>query len=92
MGRTRNNGLEVVRRILNLAANEWQDEYGLTWLQSAPKIKLLDRKDERKPYTLNWEEQARLSKELPLHLRRMTIFAVNTGCRDKEICRLCVLT
>jgi integrase len=87
--RTVNTGLEVVRRILNLAANDWQDEYGLTWLQSAPKIKLLNRKDERKPYPLNWEEQAHLCKELPLHLRRMAIFAVNTGCRSKEICRLC---
>ena len=25
---------------------------------------------------------------LPLHLRRMALFAVNTGCRDREICSL----
>lgn len=24
----------------------------------------------------------------PIHLQRMTLFAVNTGCRDKGICRL----
>ncbi|MEW8644309.1 MAG: hypothetical protein AB2609_19965, partial [Candidatus Thiodiazotropha sp.] len=29
---TINHGLKVVRRILNLAASEWIDEYGLTWL------------------------------------------------------------
>jgi integrase len=25
---------------------------------------------------------------LPLHLRRMALFKVNTGCREKEVCRL----
>ena len=35
---TINHGLKVTRRILNLAASEWVDEYGLTWLASAPKI------------------------------------------------------
>ncbi len=37
---TINRGLKV-RRILNLAATEWIDEHGLTWLQTAPKIRLL---------------------------------------------------
>ena len=41
--RTINMPIEVVRRILNLAAGEWLDENGLTWLQSAPKIRLLPR-------------------------------------------------
>ncbi len=39
--RTINHGLKVVRRILNLAANEWIDGHGLTWLLKAPKIKFL---------------------------------------------------
>lgn len=30
--RTINHGLQVTRRILNLAASEWLDEQGLTWL------------------------------------------------------------
>ena len=38
---TINHGLQIVRRILNLAASEWVDEQGLTWLHAAPKIKLL---------------------------------------------------
>lgn len=85
---TINHGLKVVRRILNLAASEWIDEYGLTWLVSAPKIRLLPDKDKRQPYPLSWEEQARLFRELPPHLAEMALFAVNTGCRDGEICRL----
>src|ERR1700730_6016566 len=38
---TINHGLKVVRRILNLAASEWVDDQGLTWLAASPKIKLL---------------------------------------------------
>jgi hypothetical protein len=77
--RTINHGLQIVRRILNLAASEWMDELGLTWLANAPKIKLLPELDSRKPYPLSWEEQTRLFKELPAHLARMALFAVNTG-------------
>jgi integrase len=29
-----------------------------------------------------------LFKDLPVHLGAMALFAVNTGCRDQEICRL----
>jgi hypothetical protein len=45
-----------VRRILNLAASEWIDEYELTWLVSAPKIRLLPDTDKRQPYPLSWDE------------------------------------
>jgi integrase len=86
--RTVNYGLQIIRHILNLAASEWMDEYGLTWLGSAPKIKLLPQNDARKPYPLDWEEQDRLFAALPLHLQEMALFAVNTGCRDGEICKL----
>ncbi len=86
--RTINYGLQVTRRILNLASSEWMDENGLTWLQFAPKIKLLPEIDARKPYPLNWAEQERLFALLPFHLKEMALFAVNTGCRDREICRL----
>ena len=86
--RTINHGLQLVRRILNLASTEWMDEYGLTWLANAAKIKLLPEYDLRKPYPLSWDEQAKLFCELPEHLRKMALFAVNTGCRDQEICQL----
>lgn len=86
--RTINHGLQVVRRILNLAASLWMDEHGQTWLQAAPKIKLLPETDARKPYPLDWSEQDRLFAQLPPHLREMALFAVNTGCRDQELCHL----
>lgn len=86
--RTINYGFQVVRRILNLAAGEWMDEHGLTWLAAAPKIKLLSQQDARKPYPLDWEEQDRLFNALAPHLKEMALFAVNTGCRNREICRL----
>ena len=86
--RTINHGLKIVRRILNLATSEWIDENGLTWLLNAPKIKMLPEPDLRKPYPLSWQEQETLFGYLPEHLRRMALFAVNTGCRDGEICSL----
>lgn len=86
--RTINYGLQVVRRILNLAAQEWVDENGLSWLATTPKIRLLPDHHKRLPYPLAKEEEKRLFEQLPQHLKQMAIFAVNTGCRDQEICRL----
>jgi hypothetical protein len=58
--------LEVVRRILNLAARSWRDEYGLTWLETAPLITMPDtRTTARKPYPLSWDEHRRLFALLP---------------------------
>lgn len=86
--RTINMPLEVVRHVLNLAEGEWLDEHGLTWLRTAPKIRLLPRNDAREPYPISWEEQDTLFRELPVHLRRMAYFVVNTGTRDSEVCGL----
>jgi len=85
---TINRSLAVVRHILNLAAGEWLDEHGMTWLATAPKIKLLPLRDARQPYPLSWEEQRLLFQELPSHLGQMALFKVNTGCREKEVCGL----
>jgi integrase len=85
---TINHGLKIVRRILNLAATDWIDEHGLTWLQTAAKIRLLSDTNKRQPYPLSWGEQTRLFKGLAPHLAQMALFAVNTGCRDSEICNL----
>lgn len=46
------------------------------------------RSDARKPYPLDWDEQERLIRNLHERLARMTLFAVNTGCRESEICGL----
>lgn len=83
--RTINHGLKIIRRIVNLAAGEWIDENGLTWILSAPKIKLLPEYDNRKPEPLSWEQEDRLMQELPTHLKRMALYAINTGSRDKEV-------
>jgi integrase len=85
---TINHALQVVRRILSLASCEWMDEQGLTWVQVPAKIKLLPNHDKRGPYPLSWDEQTLLMRELPVHLADMALFAVNTGCRDAEICAL----
>lgn len=85
---TINNGLQIVRRILNLASSLWMDEHGLTWLHAPAKIKLIANPERRQPYPITWDEQARLLIELPEHLAEMALFAVNTGCRDSEICGL----
>ncbi len=85
---TINHGLQIVRRILNLAATEWIDEHGLTWLSVAPKIKLLANRGKRQPYPLSWAEQEKLLLELPEHLRAMALFKVNTGLRDGDVCGL----
>lgn len=85
---TINHGIKVVRHILNLAAADWVDEHGLTWLASPPKLKLLPDVAKRPPYPLSWDEQTLLFRELPGYLAEMALFAVNTGCRDQEVCNL----
>ncbi|MGH8294388.1 MAG: hypothetical protein ACRETZ_02620 [Steroidobacteraceae bacterium] len=72
--RTINSALALVRHILNLAASVWRDDEGLTWLEYAPKIKLLTITDGRPPYPLSREEQAVFFRELPDHLARMALF------------------
>ncbi len=86
--RTINHAIQTLRHILNLAASEWLDENGRTWLEHAPKLKFLAETDKRTPYPLSFEEQERLFNELPLHLKRMALFKVNTGCREAEVCSL----
>jgi integrase len=85
---TINLSLAVVRRIVNLASSEWRDVQGMTWLEHAAKIKLLPVKDARSAYPLSRDEQAALFQELPDHLARMSLFKVNTGTREQEVCGL----
>ncbi len=86
--RTINYALQTVRHILNLASREWMDEFGMTWLAHAPKIKLLREDDKKEPYPLSWQEQVRLFNQLLPYLAKMALFAVNTVCRDQEVCNL----
>lgn len=87
--KTINLGLEMARRVLNKCHKKWRDnDTGLSWLKERPTISLLDVEDEREPYPLSWEEQTTLFRLLPDHLHSMTLFKVNTGCRQEEVCGL----
>src|SRR5690606_18248543 len=85
----------VVRRILHLCARKWRDKSTrLTWLAAAPQLDLQTPPAEKKkvkkrpPYPMDWDEQRLLFSELAPHLERMSLYTVNTGCRDQEVCRL----
>jgi integrase len=84
---TVNYTLTYVRTILNRAAQVWRTDNNTPWLSSAPRIEM-QKECRRKPYPISWAEQMRFFKELPLHLERMALFAVNTGLRDKNVCYL----
>ena len=84
---TINRELAVIRRILTLAARVWRDENNQPWLREAPLLRLL-KSNGRKPYPISWEEQHRLMLQLPEHLANIVLFALNTGCRDQEMCKL----
>ena len=53
-----------------------------------PKIRFVPETDKRDPYPLAWDEQVRLFNALPPYLRKMALFAVNTGLRNGELCGL----
>lgn len=78
---TINRSLEVVRRILNLAHQDWN------WLQKVPRIRMLPEPKHRVRF-LTREEADRLNGALPEHLRPLVRFALATGCRMSEILHL----
>lgn len=47
---TINGALAITRHIRNLVGSEWMDDHGVTWLERAPKIKLLPIRDARAAY------------------------------------------
>ena len=77
-----------MRQILNLAAGEWVDEHGLTWLDRPPKIKLLTVKDARKARLITRAEEQQFVAALPAHLQSMFLFGLYTGLRESEVCGL----
>jgi len=85
-----NNALSIVSTVLNRAARVWRDEEGRPWLTQAPaRISRLSVKGRQaRPYPLSWAEQDRLIKVLPRHLADAVLYAVNTGCREQEVCQL----
>ena len=85
-----NNAIGTVSAVLNRAARVWRNQEGVPWLRQAPpRLSRLSLKGrQKKPYPLSWEEQDRLFSKLPRHLADAATFAVNTGCREQEVCQL----
>jgi integrase len=75
---TVNRALEVVRRILNVAHQDWR------WLKGVPKIRML-KEPRRRVRFLRREEAERLIEALPEHMKPIVEFALSTGCRAGEI-------
>jgi integrase len=75
---TINPALEVVRRILNVAHQDWR------WLKGVPKIRML-KEPRRRVRFLRREEADRLIEALPTHMKPIVEFALATGCRAGEI-------
>lgn len=85
---TINRSLEVVRTILNRSSRVYRDKEGRPWLEAPVPLITMQPESPRQPHPLTWEEQDRLFPLLPTHLGRMVLFAVNTGLRDSNVCKL----
>jgi integrase len=81
MAGTVNKELMTVTAVLNKAARVWR------YIPSAPMIQRV-KGPEREPYPLSWAEQAKLFAHMKTNLRRICVFAVNTGVRRSEIFKL----
>ncbi|ODC01175.1 hypothetical protein A3197_01445 [Candidatus Thiodiazotropha endoloripes] len=78
--------------VLNFAARVLRDG-NQPWLANAvPKIVAPDWNDTLPPYQLDWEEQdkliAKMDKKTARHLIAPTLFGINSGAREQEICSL----
>jgi integrase len=78
--RTANYLVQAVRAVLR-AAVRWE------WTESAPALERL-REDARPDTSLSIDQAFRLLPQLPLHLRRMAIFSLETGLRQGNAKRL----
>ena len=78
---TVNRALEIVRRILHLARDEWG------WLDSFPRIRMLREPKCRVRFLARQEADA-LLEALPAHLRPVVSYGLATGCRMGEILNL----
>ena len=78
---TVNRALEIVRRILYVARDEWG------WIVRVPKIRML-KEPKRRVRFLKEEEADQLMLALPEHLVSVVQFALATGCRMSEILRM----
>lgn len=88
--KTINNAIAVISAVLNRAARVWRSANGTPWLKQAPPrlTRQVLTGQQAKPYPLSWQEQDGLLANLKGYLADAALFAVNTGCREQEICQL----
>ena len=80
-GSTLNRQFGILRSLFNKAVIE------LNWISEVPKWKKA-KVISTQAKILSPEDEQRFLAELPLHLRRLTIFALETGLRKGTICQL----
>ena len=78
---TANRYLALLRAILRRAAYEWE------WIDKAPKVRLFRVSNKRIRWITHDEAKA-LLRALPEHQRNMALFALATGLRQRNVCRL----
>lgn len=91
--KTRNHYRQILKTMVKLAHEEWVDEStGKTWLEAIPtpiiKLEKIGFHDKKQPYPLSWNQQTALLNLLPEHYKALALFAVNTGAREQEYCKL----
>ncbi len=84
--RTINLGIEFVRVVLRRAAHYWR-ENGIPWIVNCPIIPF-EKGPRKQPYPLSWHEQEVFFDLLPGRKRKMALFDVHTGLRDKPLVNL----
>jgi integrase len=90
---TINHALTVINTIGNAASKRWRGPGGKPLLANWSSIQKVSQKEakalgvkaSRRGHVLTWDEQIVLFNELPPYLRQMAEFAINTGCRQKEV-------
>ena len=85
---TINREMSTLKHILKMAASIWFAKDGNPYLTHVPSIIQIQANDARDPYPISWEEQDALFSFMATHLKRLCLFAVNTGLRQSEICNL----
>lgn len=82
VGRTINQRILFVTRVLRAAALKWR------WLERHPQFTYESEKDSRKRRPLTWDETDALIRHSPSHLARFVLLATNMGLRKRELCAL----
>ena len=80
--KTINLALSVVRRILNLAARVWRDEYGMTWLLQAPLIAMEPVRDASKPDLVKLFRTPQLSNVFHIMVQQLFLEVIWTDVAE----------